>query len=124
MGEQHLLTWRDKRRPGDQSDWSRPEEEDHECLPPLEPHVQEFLRGDMLLAGTGVEDSLPQTSVPEPSPMECMEWIKWHMWQMDMLAWWWELKEVPSQDNLQEFTRRVQASFLGGQGEMLHIEGG
>ena len=33
------------------------------------------------------------------------------MRQLDTLAWWWELKEVPNQDNLQEFTRRVWASF-------------
>ena len=43
--------------------------------------------------------------------MESTEWIKWHMWQLDMPAWWQELKEVPSQDNLHEFARRVWASF-------------
>ena len=99
-------------RPGDQSDWSRPEEEDLECPPSLEPHVQEFLRGEeMLLAGAGVGDSLLQSSTPEPSPTESAEWIKWHMQQLDMPAWWWELKEVPSQDNLQEFAQSVWASF-------------
>ena len=30
-----------------------------------------------------------------------------------MPAWWQELKEVPSQDNLQEFRRRMWASFQG-----------
>ena len=54
---------------------------------------------------------LPQTSMPEPSPMEGTEGIKWHAWQLDMPALWQGLKEVPSQDNLQEFTRRVWASF-------------
>ena len=35
----------------------------------------------------------------------------WCMQQLDTLAWWQELKEVPGQDNLQEFARRVQVSF-------------
>ena len=110
--EPHLLTWRDERRPGDQSDWSRPKEEDLECPLPLEPHVQEFLRGgEMLLAGAGVRGGLPWISTPELSPMEAMEWIKWHMWQLDMPTWLQELKEVPSQDDFQEFARRVWVSF-------------
>ena len=65
----------------------------------------------MLLAGMGMGDGLPQTSMSEPSPMEGAKWIKWHVRQLDMPTWWQELKEVPNQDNLQEFTRRVQASF-------------
>ena len=44
-------------------------------------------------------------------PMEGMEWIKWHPQQLDMPAWWQLLKEVPGQDDLQEFARRVWASF-------------
>ena len=28
-----------------------------------------------------------------------------------MLAWWWELREVPSQDDIKEFARRAWASF-------------
>ena len=84
MKEPHLLAWRDKRRPGDQSDWSRPKEEDPECLPPLDSHIQEFLRGEMFPASVGVGDGLPQTSTPEPSPMEGTEWIKWHVQQLDM----------------------------------------
>ena len=56
-------------------------------------------------------DGLPQTSMPESSSMEGMKWIKWQGRQLDMPAWWQELKEVPDQDDLQQFTRRVQASF-------------
>ena len=66
---------------------------------------------EMLLASAGVGDSLPWTLMPEPSPTEGTEWIKWHVQQPDMLACWQELKEVPGQDNLQEFARRVWASF-------------
>ena len=110
--EPYLPTWGDERGPGNQSDWSMPKEEDPECPPPLEPHVQEFLRGEEMLAvSTGVGDSLLQTLMHEPSPMDSAEWIKWHAQQLDMPAWWWELKKVPSQDNLQEFAQRMQASF-------------
>ena len=105
--EPHLLTWRDEGRPDDQSDWSRLNKDDLECPPPLEPHIKDFLQEEMLPANAGSGDNFPWASMPEPSPMEGMEWIKWHMWQLDMLAWWQELNEVPSQDDLQEFTRRV-----------------
>ena len=111
MKEPHMPTWRDEGSPGDQSDWSRPEEEDLKCLLPLEPHVQEFLRGEMLPVDAGLGDGLPQTSTPEFSPMEGTEWIKWCVWQLDMPTWWWELKEVASQGDLQEFASRVYASF-------------
>ena len=100
MKVSHLPTWRDKERPGDQFDWSRPKKEDLECLPLLEPQMQDFLRGEMHLAIAGVGDGLLQTSMPELSPMEGMEWIKWHAWQLDMPAWWEELKEVLSQNEL------------------------
>ena len=79
--------------------------------PSLDPHIQEFLRGEILLAGMGSGDGLPQTSMPEPSLMDHMKWIKWYMRQLDILAWWQELKEVSNQDNLQEFAKRVWASF-------------
>ena len=53
-----LPTWGDEEGPSNQSDWSRPEEEDLECLPPLDPHVQEFLLGEeMPSASVGMGDS-------------------------------------------------------------------
>ena len=74
--EPHLLTWGDERMSGDQSNWSRPEEEDLRGPPTLEPHIQEFLRGEEILpASTGVWDSLPPDN-PEPSSMQNTEWIK------------------------------------------------
>ena len=96
---------------GNQSDWSQLEEEDLGCLPTLEPHVQEFLRGEeMLPASMGVgDDLLPDDH--KPCPMQSAEWIRWHAQQLDMPAWWQELKEVQGQDNLQEFAWMVQASF-------------
>ena len=42
--------------------------------------------------------------------MQSAECIRWHT-QLDMPAWWWELKEVPDQNNLQEFAQKVWASF-------------
>ena len=68
----------------------------------------------MFPAGTGMGDGLSHTLMPnnpEPSPMENVKWIKWCAQQLDMPAWWWELKEVPGQDNLWEFKQRVWASF-------------
>ena len=74
--EPHLLAWGDERMSGNQSDWSQPEEEDLGCPSTLEPHIQEFLRGEeMLLAGVGVGDSLLPDD-PEPSPMKNAEGIK------------------------------------------------
>ena len=84
-------------------------------MSPLQPHIQEFLRGEeMLPAGTGGGDSLPWTSMPddpEPSPMQNTAWIKWCAWQLHMPTWWQELKEALEQDNQQEFAQRVWASF-------------
>ena len=101
IGRAHWLplpTWGDERTPDGQSDWSGPkaeEEGDLECLPPLEPHLQELLSGEeTFLAGTGAEGGLMWTSTPndpKPSPMENAEWIQWHAWQVDMPVWWWEL---------------------------------
>ena len=44
-------------------------------------------------------------------PQRTTEWIHWHAQQLDMSAWWQELKEVPSQDDIQEFSSKVWASF-------------
>ena len=107
-------------RPADQFNWFRAKDEDLEYLPPLEPNVQDFLRGEMLPASMGIGDGLLQTSMPEPSLMEGAKWIKLHVRQLDMLAWWQELKEVPDQDDLQEFTRRVWASFQVPRQDAMH----
>ena len=62
--EPYLPTWGDKGRPDDQSDWSRPGRW-RPWVPPLECHIQEFLRGEeMLPAAIGVKDGLPWTSMP------------------------------------------------------------
>ena len=72
--EHHLPIWGDKERPGDSFDWSRPEEEDLECLFPLDPHVQEFLGGEEKPSVViGVGDGPQQTSMPEPSPQRIAE---------------------------------------------------
>ena len=49
--------------------------------------------------------------MPEPSPQSINDWISWHMQQVNILAWWQVLWKVPSQEDLQEFARRVWASF-------------
>ena len=61
----------------DEPEWSRAEggkgEEELECVLLLEPHLQELLSGkELFLAGAGVGDGFPQTSMPDdpkPSPM-------------------------------------------------------
>ena len=58
-----------------------------------------------------MEDSSQQTSTPKPSPNNSSKWVKWHAKQLDTLAWWQELSEVPSQRDVKEFVRRVCASF-------------
>ena len=67
--EPHLPTWRDDRGVGDQSNWSKTEEEDlATACPLLNPHVQEFLMGgEVFLAAVGEDD------LPKPSP-----WRAWH----------------------------------------------
>ena len=55
------LTWGTEGMMQDDSNWLRVEggEEQLECPPPLEPHLQELLSGEeMFLASTGVEDGL------------------------------------------------------------------
>ena len=64
----------------------------------------------MPLPGVDVGDNLQQTPVPEPFPQGA-EWILWHVEQLDMLVWLQELRDIPDQDEIQEFARRVQASF-------------
>ena len=101
----------DKKVPGDQSNWSWVKEGDLECLPPQKLHDQEFLgEGEMLLVKARAGDGLLPDD-PKTSPMQNAEWIKWHTQQVDMLTWWQGLKEVPGQDNLQEFAQRVWASL-------------
>ena len=57
--EPYLPTSGKKEGTGDPPDWSRPQEVDLECLPPLNPHIQEILDGDeMPMAGIGVGDGL------------------------------------------------------------------
>ena len=75
------LTWGNEGTKWDGSDWSRVEggEEELQCSLLLEPHLQELLGGeDLFLAGTGVEDGLLHTLMPDnpiPSTMENAEWI-------------------------------------------------
>ena len=114
-GEPHPLTWKDDERIREPSDWPKPEsrsDEDLRCPPALDPLVQEFLLGgDVPWAGDRMEDNPQQTSTPEPSPQNVYEWIGWPTQQVSIPAWWQELWEVPSQDDLWEFARRVWVSF-------------
>ena len=81
--------------PNDESDWPRPEagkEEDLECPLPLKPHLQELLGGEDLASAEATYD-------PEPSPLCQSDWIQWCTCQVEMLTWWRELQEVPSNSN-------------------------
>ena len=95
------------------STWSRAKEGDLECLPPLEPHIQELLSGEeMSLAGVGGSSlwaSMPGD--PGPSPRQNAGWIQWCTHQLDKLAWWQELHKVPSHDDHHKFVQKVRASF-------------
>ena len=104
-----LPTWQDNRAPNDGANWSRPKagkEEDFECPPPLEPHLQELLGGEesFLASAKAPYD-------PAPSPLHQSDWIQWHACQVEMLAWWRELLEVTSNDDCQEFAQKVCTSF-------------
>ena len=101
--EPHPLTW-SKWGLGKLSKWSRTEE-DLECLPPLDPHLEGFLA-----EAEGGDDS-QLTLSPEPSFNNSSEWVKWHAKQLKTPTWWWELSKVPSQMDVQEFVRWVQALF-------------
>ena len=87
-------------RLGDPSDWSRTEE-DLECPPPLDPHLEGFLP-----RAEGGDDS-QLTLLPMPSFNNSSKWVKWCAEQLKTLAWWQELSEVPSQTDVQEFARWV-----------------
>ena len=84
--------------------WSRTEE-DLECLPPLDPHLETFLAR----AEGGGNPKL--TLSPEPSFNNRSEWVRWHAKQLETLTWWWKLSNVPGQMDVQEFVRQVWASF-------------
>ena len=77
------LTWGTEGMMYDDSDWSRAEEEEEkfQCPQPLEPNIQEFLRGEeMFLASAGVGDGLPRTMTPndpKPPTMVNVELVKW-----------------------------------------------
>ena len=110
-------TWGTEDAMRDDSNWLRVEggEDELECPPPLELHLQELLSGEeMSLAGTVVDNGLSWTLAPndpEPSPMEKAEWISLYALQVVMPDWWWERWEVPGQDDHWEFAHKVQALF-------------
>ena len=62
-------------------------------------------------AGNRMEDDPQQSLMPETSPQRTTKWIHWHAQQLDMPAWWQELQEVPRQEDIQEFAKKVWASF-------------
>ena len=80
--EAHQLpppTWQTGWAPHDGADWSRPEEgegeEDLECSPLLEAHLQELL-GESPPANAKIENGLMSMSKdPEPSPLHQSHWI-------------------------------------------------
>ena len=92
-----LPAWQAEVAPHDEANWSRPEEgegeEDLECPPPLEPHLQQLLGWEELpLTGAEVEDGL--MSMPkdlEPSPLYQADWIQWHTCHVETLTWWRDL---------------------------------
>ena len=112
-------TWQAERVLEDGANWSRPEEgegeEDLECPPLLEAHLQELLGGEeSFLAVAEVRDGFPPASMPndlEPSPLHQSDQIQWHTHQVEMPAWWRELLEVSGHDNCWEFAQKVHTSF-------------
>ena len=65
-----------------------------------------------------MEDTRLQPSTLEPSPQSTTEWIGWHVKQVNMMAWWQELQEVPGQDDIQEFARKGAGIISTTKGEM------
>ena len=56
-------------------------------------------------------DNSQLTLPPEPSFNNSSEWVRWCAEQLETPTWWQELSEVPSQMDVQEFVRSVQALF-------------
>ena len=92
--EPHPLTWEDIKE-------TRME---GKGLPALNPYLWGFL------ARAGGDNS-QQTLPPKPSHRNSSEWVTWHAKQLNTSTWWQELSEVPGQSAIQEFVRRVWASF-------------
>ena len=97
-GDPCPLTWGDTEK-------TRMEEEDLEDLAPLDPYLEGFLA-----RAEGGDDS-QQTLPPKPSHNNSSEWVTWCAKQLDTLTWWQEFSKVPGQNDIQQFVRRVWASF-------------
>ena len=50
-------------------------------------------------------------SMPKPSLNNTSEWIAWLADQVNTPTWWLELATVPRERDVEEFARKVQASF-------------
>ena len=75
-------------------------------LPELVPTVASFLQGSLETSDNEGEETLP-----EPAVLDFAEWVQWKAGKCDTPSWWMELSTVPGEDNTQELTRQVRASF-------------
>ena len=56
-------------------------------------------------------DNEGKETLPEPTVLDFAEWVQWKAGKCDTPSWWMELSTVPGEDNTQELTRQVRASF-------------
>ena len=70
------------------------------------PTVASFLCGS-----PETSDDEGKETLPEPTVLNFAEWVQWKAGKCDTPSWWMELSTVPGEDNTQELTRQVRASF-------------
>ena len=95
----------------DMSDWSQPAEGDLRCPSSLDPLLEDFLGGEMPLLGVEVGDGFQWSSMPKSSFKNSFEWVMWWANLVNTLTWWPELAMVSGERDMEEFARKVWASF-------------
>ena len=86
-------------------------EADLMCPPSLDPLQEDFLGGEAPQLGIEGGDVFWWSSMPEPSLENSSEWVAWWANLVDTWTWWPELSMVPRERDVEEFARKVWASF-------------
>ena len=90
-------------------DWSQPVRGDLGDPPILDPHVREFLSGIESPGSRG--DESDQSAMPKLPFHNPQAWVRWSTHWEETLTLWQELTAVPQKGDVQEFVKRIWASF-------------
>ena len=97
---------------GDHTDYSQPKAEDLGCPPTLGPWVKGLLPGEEVpWAGKEHKNNSNWSATPKPSLEDSYQWVLQHACQVETLAWWPELWQIPNQTDIPQLTRWVWTSF-------------